>query len=215
MGLSGGVHATWTLGSFETTCNCVYDHASEATGFEAGMQAEFPFSPHLGAGVALSWLDLSTTYTATETRSEYVSDLGRFVAVDVERTAAVTLQYMTLRLAAVWYTGVGGLRMFGGPLIGVPCEARIVDRERILTPGYRFVSGREKTHLDDDMKDALSAPRLRFAFDAGAAYAVPLSIQTSFVPWVGVSIPLDDVLENSSGWKLGAVSAGAAFMLRL
>jgi hypothetical protein len=216
-GMTGGIHGTWTLGSFTTRCDCAYEHASAVTGFEAGMQAELAFSPQFGAGAALLWSDLSTTYTETEARKEYVVDQGTYVDAEFERSADMTLRYVTLRLSLLWYSGPGGLRVFGGPSLAVPVQAEIHEEERILTSGLRYADtgARERTFLDGDVGTMLANASIRLAMDAGVAYAIPVSVETSVIPFIAFSVPLQDVLKDSGGWKIGSAAAGISLMLRI
>jgi hypothetical protein len=213
-GIVGDLHTTLSHGSFTATCDCPYGDGASLS-YAVGLRAEWALGRRGGLAAALLVQDLSTLYSVTEWRREYIANLGTYSDVLFERTADVSARYLTLQAHGVWYTGLGALGVFGGPSIGIPLKAHLKETETILINNWTYASGAsEKVFADEDLATLYGATPLRVAVDAGIEYPLPVSVQTTIMPFVIAEFPLTTVAEGSGAWRIGLLGAGIMLAVR-
>jgi len=206
----GGAY-TFSLGSFETTCNCDYQHGG-GFGFLFGGVVEYPFTHTISLVGELSFRNASTSYSKSDARSEYLVSEATYVTVDYTRTADVSNSLLGLRFLVKVNAGVGGLYMLGGPALGVVMFDHIFEKEVINSPGvvYQINQQASQTYLNAALNSLFSPNRLRFALDTGIGYEFNITPKVLLTPQFTISLPLTSIVAEYQTWKIATLDLSAS-----
>ncbi|MDH7514532.1 MAG: outer membrane beta-barrel protein [Bacteroidota bacterium] len=206
IGLYGSLLRVFGIGSFTTSCESRYE-GGEGLGAAVGLAGDVLVARSWKIAVACGWRRYACRTEEMETRLEYDRGEGRYVSVDFERNASVTVSYLSLSCYGEWFPGNGRFALFAGPHIGVYLGGTVHEEEKILSSDYVYTSGRRtRTFLDGDLS-LLSDPKLfRWDIEAGAAYEWKIGPTSCLTPRLAYSYPLRRLVSAHPSWSLAVLN---------
>ena len=142
----------------------------------------------------------------------YSSD-GSSVATVAERHFEADLQYSTISMHMLWFTGAGNLFVSLGAGAGFYVDGTVRDQQTLRTPGLFYQNGSNQVVFHDGPLAEIAETSLRASAIVGMGYDLPVSRGFTIAPEVQLDIPLSSVTTEDSDWKQMVVRFSAAFRI--
>ncbi len=192
-----------SYGEFQTQCQCLYT-SGYGFGPVLGGFIDYPVSRDLSVYIVAGTQSLDASYEKTDSRFEYVEQLGAFRSIDFKLETDLTLYTFGVGTYLKWETPVPGLYLAAGPEFSFVAYSNISETESIVTPGFSYIpsGARESQFLDGSLGDYYDAPSFRLSLAGKIGYIIPLLDRLSLAPEFTIAFPLTPVVSDYSSWRI-------------
>ena len=207
IGFQAGGSGTYAFNGPNAACDCEFENGT-GLGYHAGMHLEIFVNRYFGLRFQGNYEALSTTYVKDIPGSVYLSD-GSNADIVAERRIETDMNYATVYVDAVWFTGAGGLYFLTGAGAGFFLDGSILEEEYLREPaGLRYPqTGSSRIVYRDEALDESAEPEIRALLSAGLGYDLPLGRGAVIAPELQLDFPLTAVVNGNADWRVAALRA--------
>ncbi len=196
-----GAQAFRHQGSFSPSCECEFTGARGVMFWYGGeFSVKFP-KLHLAVKAQLTYVDFSSSFERTGTRSSVV--VGDDPDADVEYRNSSEVQLSYISFTPIVASFIGGSQLYSqvGLDIRIPVTTRYDHVEEILTAGWTYYDGSSRYTLLEE-QDIPGSDQPGFGVYGGVGYEFILSPRVIIAPELSAVLPLTAVSSEHPTWKV-------------